>query len=123
MDNSPFRLWGDPSVHQQMDASRSKKQLERRVTANYAAERRYFGGSSGVETVEVTGWSSPSGLAEVTASGAVVSVGAGTAHAICAQGNSHPKQPSNAMATGPSRSQMAINTSPTIRRFLIAHSA
>src|SRR5882724_6188881 len=106
-----------------MDPSRSKKQLERRVTANYAAERRYFGGSSGVATVAVTGRRSVTGLAEVTTSGAVVSAGAGTAHAICAQDNSHPRQPSNAIATGPSRSQMATSTSPTISRFLIAHSA
>lgn len=37
----------------------------------------------------------------------MASIGDGIAHASCAQGSSHPMQPSNAIATGPSRSQMA----------------
>ena len=54
-----------------------------------------------------TGCSSIWVIVEITASDVIASVGEGIAHASCAQGSSHPMQPSNAIATGPSRSQMA----------------
>src|SRR5882724_10052230 len=48
-------------------------------------------------------------------SGARLGAGADRAHAICAQGSSHPAHPSNAMATGPNSNHIATNTTPKVR--------
>jgi len=55
----------------------------------------------------------------VTSAGNAVGTDPVVAHAIWAHGRSQPMQPSNAMATGPRRSQIATSTIPKTTRLLM----
>ena len=72
-----------------------------------------------MDGTEVMEFSLNPGMIQLTKPGAAVGIGVAIAHAIWAHGNSHPMHPSNAMATGPRRNQIAIITAPASIRLLM----